>query len=111
MAPSISPSSASVFIWSSGILFADLAHGETDMDQHPVAGHRLVILQQAEIDFAPDADDVHQRGIRDYREKSRRSFLVWLSTCDILFGNVMTCDLSWLHTFFALDVLISACAR
>src|ERR1700683_223788 len=45
-----------------GILLADLAHGEAHVNEHPVAGDRLVILQQAQIDLASHANYVHERG-------------------------------------------------
>src|SRR5450432_557558 len=46
-----------------GVLFADFAHGEADMNQHPVAGHGPVVLQQAEIDSPAHAYHVHESGI------------------------------------------------
>jgi hypothetical protein len=46
-----------------GILLADLAHGEAHVNEHPVSGDRLVILQQAQIDLASHANYVHERGI------------------------------------------------
>jgi hypothetical protein len=46
-----------------GILLADLAHGEADVDEHPVAGYRLVVLQKAEINPAADADYFDESGI------------------------------------------------
>jgi hypothetical protein len=46
-----------------GILLADLAHGETHMDEHPVAWRRLVVLQEPEINLASHSDYIYQRGI------------------------------------------------
>ena len=64
MAPSISPKARSVFIWSRASQLADLAHGKADMDQHPVARHGPVVLQQAKINPATDADYIDQRRLR-----------------------------------------------
>src|ERR1700683_2931979 len=90
MAPSISPSMRRVFIWSAAscslillmakptwtrtqsprtvfwlvtILLANLAHGEADMAEDPVAGNGFVILQEAEINPAAHADYFDQSGI------------------------------------------------
>src|SRR5579859_193100 len=41
------------------VLFADLGHGETYMNQHPVAQFGHVILQQAKINLAAHADYFH----------------------------------------------------
>src|ERR1700683_224843 len=46
-----------------GILLANLAHGEADMDEDPVAGNGFVILQEAEINPAAHADYFDQSGI------------------------------------------------
>jgi hypothetical protein len=46
------------------IALADLAHGKADMDQHPVAGHGPVVLQQAKVNLAPHTDDINQRQFR-----------------------------------------------
>jgi hypothetical protein len=46
-----------------GILLADLAHGKADMNEHPVTQRWLVVLQQSQIDLAPHADYIHERGI------------------------------------------------
>jgi hypothetical protein len=46
-----------------GILLADLAHRKADMNKHPVARRWLVVLQQAQIDLAPHADYIHERGL------------------------------------------------
>ena len=84
MAPSISPSTRSVFIWSSASLLADLAHGKTDMDQHPVAGQRAC-RPAAGQDQSCAARRPHQPAPTPHcRRRFRRSFLVWLGTCDIL---------------------------
>src|SRR5271163_4826329 len=46
-----------------GILLADLAHGKADVNEHPVAGYGLVIMQQSQIDPAPDSNYIHERGV------------------------------------------------
>jgi hypothetical protein len=46
-----------------GILLADFAHGEADVNQNPVAGYWLVILQEAEINPAAHADNFDESGI------------------------------------------------
>jgi len=46
-----------------GILLADLAHGEADVNEHPVAGDGHVIVQEAEIDPAAHADNFDESGI------------------------------------------------
>ena len=60
MAASASPSAVSMRNWSMRILLADLAHGETDMDQHPIAGSDAVGFHQADVYPAADADHVDQ---------------------------------------------------
>jgi len=46
-----------------GVLLANLAHGEADVDQHPVARDGLVILQEAEINPASHTDYLDESGI------------------------------------------------
>src|SRR5579883_527464 len=44
------------------VLFADLAHREPNVNQNPVAGSPwIAFLDQAQIDFAPDAEHLDQR--------------------------------------------------
>ena len=50
-----------------GVGFADLAHGEADVDQHPIARDGRLILQQAQIHFAAHTDDVNDRLMRVLR--------------------------------------------
>src|SRR5580658_8061389 len=37
----------------------DLGQGEADVDQHPFAGYRRIVDEQADVDHPPDAADVH----------------------------------------------------
>jgi hypothetical protein len=46
-----------------GILLANLAHGKAHVNEHPVTRRWLVVLQQAQINPAPHADYIHERGI------------------------------------------------
>ena len=46
-----------------GVLLPDLAHGETHVDQHPVAGADAFGLDQADIHPAAHADHVNQRAV------------------------------------------------
>ena len=51
------------------IFFADLAHREANMNEDPVSLHRQVVLQQSQINLAPDTHHVDQRGVRLVRKK------------------------------------------
>jgi hypothetical protein len=46
-----------------GIFLADLAQGKTDMDEYPVSLDRQVILQEAQINLAPDSHDIDESGV------------------------------------------------
>jgi hypothetical protein len=39
--------------------FVDLRQGEADVNQHPLAGDRRIIFEQADVDQPPDAAHVH----------------------------------------------------
>src|SRR5829696_232500 len=41
-----------------GLLLVDLGKGEADVDQHPVAGLQLLVLEQADVDRPLDPADV-----------------------------------------------------
>ena len=43
------------------IHFADFAHGESDVNQDPVAGHRPVVFEQPQVNPAPHADNINER--------------------------------------------------
>jgi hypothetical protein len=44
-----------------GVGFADLAHGETHVDQYPIARNRRRILQKVQIYRAPHTYDINDR--------------------------------------------------
>ena len=64
MAPSISPSIRSVFIWSSASCSLILLMAKPTWMSTQSPGDRLIVLQQAEIDPAAHADDIDERRIR-----------------------------------------------
>ncbi len=50
-----------------GVLFADLAHRVTDMDQNPITWFRPVVFQKAQIHMPPYANDVDESGVHVIR--------------------------------------------
>ena len=44
-----------------GIGLADLAHGKTHVDEHPIARDGRSILQEAQVNSAAHADNIHER--------------------------------------------------
>src|SRR6185436_3930546 len=44
--------------------FADLAHREADVDEHPVPGLQGLVAQQVDVDLAPHAGDIDRRELR-----------------------------------------------
>jgi hypothetical protein len=44
-----------------GIRLADLAHGETDVDQDPVTRHGTIVCEETEVNSSPHPDDVDKR--------------------------------------------------
>jgi len=58
-----------------GVLFADLAHGKTDVDQHPVSQDGPVILQQSKIYSSSDSHHINEGSLlilgRDLDDLSR----------------------------------------
>ena len=47
----------------SGLLLVDLRHGEADVDEHPVAGLQVLVLEQPDVDDPADAGDVDARQV------------------------------------------------
>src|ERR1700688_2990154 len=46
------------------LFFADFAHGEANVDEHPIARLGLILLQQSQVHSSPHAHHINQRGVR-----------------------------------------------
>src|ERR1700722_14562447 len=46
------------------LFFADFAHGEANVDEHPITGLGLILLQQSQVHFSSHAHHINQRGVR-----------------------------------------------
>src|SRR3984957_14193098 len=46
------------------LFFADFAHGEANMDEHPITRLGLILLQQSQVHSSPHAHHINQRGVR-----------------------------------------------
>src|ERR1700688_3401922 len=46
------------------LFFADFAHGEANVNEHPVARLGLILLQQSQVHSSPHAHHINKRGVR-----------------------------------------------